>query len=75
MKGSKVTIKWYDGTWTGRWKVYTYKDKTNSLVAWIETLPVGEIVLRDIKLTKCGSLSKIVKDQLRGLYNRLDSKS
>ena len=44
------------------------------MVAWIETLPVGDIVLRDIKLTKSGSLSKIVKDQLRDLYDKLDSK-
>ena len=74
VKGSEVTIKWYDGNWRGRWKVYTYKDRTKSVVAWIETLPVGDIVLRDIKLTKSGSLSKIVKDQLRDLYDKLDSK-
>ena len=69
VKGSQVI----DGTWTGRWRVYTYKDKRKSLVAWIETLPVDEIIRRDIKLTKGGSLSKIVKDQLRDLYNKLDS--
>ena len=73
VKGSQVTIKWFDGTWTGRCRVYTYKDKRKSLVAWTETLPVDEIIHRDIKLTKGGSLSKIVKDQLRDLYNKLDS--
>ena len=72
MKDNKVTIKWYDGTWSGMWKVYTCKDSRNS-VALVETLPVSDIIVRKIELTKSCSLPKATKDKLRDLYNSLDS--
>ena len=38
MKDDKATIKWYDGTWTGKWKVYTYKNSRNlESMAWVKT--------------------------------------
>ena len=51
VKENKVSIKWYDGTWSGKWKVYTYMDGRNS-VAWVETLPVSDIIIGKIELTK-----------------------
>ena len=35
----------------------------------------GEIILRDIKLSICGSLPKTIKEQLRDLYSTLDNPS
>ena len=72
VKENKVSIKWYDGTWSGKWKVYTYMDGRNS-VAWVETLPVSDIIIGKIELTKSCSLPKATKDKLRDLYNSLDN--
>ena len=34
-RDDKVTIKWYDGCWSWKVKVYTYKESRNSeYVAW-----------------------------------------
>ena len=72
MKDNKVTIKWYDGTWSSKWKVYNYKDGRKT-VAWVETLPINDIIVGKIHLTKSGLLPKAIKDKLRDLYNSLDS--
>ena len=72
VKDNKVTIKWYDGTWSSKWKVYTYKDGRMT-VAWVETLQISDIIVGKIDLTKSGSLPKATKDKLRDLYNSLDS--
>ena len=72
----EVTIKWYDGSWSGRWKVYTYKESQNSEpIAWVETLPIGDIITGKIELTKSCSLPKATKEKLRDLYNSLDNTS
>ena len=71
VKENKVSVKWYDGTWSGKWKVYTYMDGRNS-VAWVETLPVSDIIIGKIELTKSCSLPKATKDKLRDMYNSLD---
>ena len=73
-RDDEVTIKWYDGSWSGKWKVYTYKESRNSeSVAWVETLPIGDIIIGKIELTKSCSLPKATKEKLRDLYNSLDS--
>jgi hypothetical protein len=73
-KDDEVTIKWYDGSWSGKWKVYTYKESRNSeFVAWVETLPIGDIIFGKIELTKSCLLPKAAKEKLRDLYNSLDS--
>ena len=72
VKEEKVTIKWFDGTWSSKWKVYTYKDGRKT-VAWVESLPIDDIIEGKIELTKSGSLPKATKDKLRQLYNSLDS--
>ena len=69
-KDNEVTIKWYDGTWSSKWKVYTYKDGRNT-VAWIETVPMNDIILSKIELTKSGSLPTAIRGKLRDLYNSL----
>ena len=66
-----VTIKWYDGTWSSKWKVYTYRNG-RQMVAWIETLPLSDIIAGNIQLTNSGALPKAIKDKLRHLYNSLD---
>ena len=67
----EVTIKWYDGTWSSKWKVYNYRSGRQT-IAWVETLPLSDIIAGDIQLTKSGALPKAVKDKLRILYNSLD---
>ena len=46
-------------------------DGRNS-VAWVETLPVSDIIIGKIELTKSCSLLKATKDKLRDMYNSLD---
>lgn len=49
------------GPWSGRWKVYTCKDRTDSLVAWIETpLPISEIIFCKIELSTRGYLGSLM---------------
>ena len=64
----KATIKWFDGTWSSKWKVYDYRDGRKT-VAWIETLPVTDIISGKIELTKSGLISKATKDKLKELYD------
>ena len=64
----KVTIKWFDGTWSSKWKVYNYRDERKT-VAWIETLPVTDIISGKIELTKSGLISKATKHKLKELYD------
>ena len=48
-RDDEVTIKWYDESWSRKWKVYTYKESWNSeSVAWVETLPIGDIIIGNI---------------------------
>ena len=72
-RDDEVTIKWYDGSWSGKWKTYTYKNRNSESVTWVETLPIGDIIIGKIELTKSCSLPKATKEKLRDLYNSLDS--
>ena len=38
-------------------------------MAWIETLPVTDIISGKIELTKSGLISKATKDKLKELYD------
>ena len=53
VKDDKATIKWYDGMWSTKWKVYTYVSKKKQ-VAWVECLPLSSIILGGINLTSAG---------------------
>ena len=72
-RDDKVTIKWYDRSWSGKWRVYTYKNRNSESVAWVETLPIGDIIIGKIELTTSCSLPKATKEKLRDLYNSLDN--
>ena len=72
VKEEKATVKWYDGTWRGKWKVYTYREGRKT-VAWLETLPVSAIIAGKVELTQNGQLSKASKDKLKKLYQSLDN--
>ena len=72
VKKDKATIKWFDGTWSSKWKVYNYKDGRNT-VAWVETLPISDIFTGKIELTKTGVLPRATKEKLKELYDSLDN--
>ena len=72
VKKDKVTIKWFDGTWSSKWKVYNYRDERKT-VAWMETLPISDIITDKIELTNTGLLPKATKDKLKELYDSLDN--
>ena len=69
VKKDKATIKWFDGTWSSKWKVYNYKDGRKTVV-WMETLP---IIAGKIELTKTGVLPRATKEKLKELYDSLDN--
>ena len=64
----QATIKWFDGTWSSKWKVYNYRDGRKT-VAWIETLPITDILTGNVELTKTGYITKPTKDKLRAFYH------
>ena len=67
----QATIKWFDGTWSTRWKVYNYVHRRQT-VAWVESLPVNSIIKGNIKLTSSGQLPKHTKEILKQMYDQLD---
>ena len=72
-RDDKVTIKWYNGSWSRKWKVYTYKNRNSESVASVEILPPGDIIIGEIELTKSCSLPKATNEKIRDLYNSLDN--
>ena len=66
--GEEVHLKWYDGTWTSKWKVYTYI-KNRKKVAWEEKVDINHIIKRNIKLTPSGKLGLRTKAELKELYD------
>ena len=65
----KLHVRWYDGSWTGKWKLYKYyiiigrKEMT-----WEEEVDASHFVLRDVKLTSTGRLPLKTKQKLKELY-------
>ena len=66
--GDKVHIKWYDGTWSSKWRVYTYI-KNRKKVAWEEDIAINQIIKRNIKLTPSGKLGLRTREELKELYD------
>ena len=62
-----ATIKWFDGTWNSKWKVYTYKAGRKT-VAWEEVVNVKEI-LTTVVFTDGMRLSVSSKRKLQNLYD------
>ena len=65
--GDKVQIKWYDGSWTSKWTVYTYIINRKK-VAWEEEVSIQYIIKRNVKLTPTSRLGKKLKEELKKLY-------
>ena len=61
-----ATIKWFDGTWNSKWKVYTYKVGKKT-VAWEEEVQV-KILTNDV-FTDGMRLSMSCKHKLQNLYD------
>ena len=62
-----ATIRWFDGTWSGRWKVYTYKVGKKTMT-WEEEVKLEEILDNDVNFTAGMKLSMITKRKLQTLY-------
>ena len=63
-----ATIKWFDGTWNSKWKVYTYKVGKKTVV-WEEEVQVKEILTNDVVFTDGMRLSMSCKHKLQNLYD------
>ena len=43
-----VKLRWYDGTYSTRWKVYTYRSG-RKIVPWDEEIDIKEIITRNLQ--------------------------
>ena len=62
-----LTIKWMDGTWTSRWKIYLYYEGRKK-VPWIERIDSKQVIMEGIKLTPTGYLPQSTQRELKQLY-------
>ena len=70
LSGSKATVRWYDGSWTRKWVVYTYMERQRK-VPWDEELDIEDIIYSKVKLTASGVLTACTKRELEQCYNNL----
>ena len=64
---NKLHVRWYDGSWTGKWKIYKYFLGRKEMT-WEEEVDITHLVLRDVQLTSAGRLSLKTKRKLKELY-------
>ena len=64
---SKATVRWYDGTWTRKWVVYTYMSGRKK-VPWDEDVDIKDIIHTKINLTASGVLTLQCKRELEQCY-------
>ena len=62
-----ATITWFDGTWTSKWKVYTYRAGRKT-VEWEEEVKLEEILTNEVVFTDSMRLSVQSKRKLLNLY-------
>ena len=67
VKGDKIKIDWFDGSWSGKWRLYRYKVGKKTVV-WEEEIEQTCIVQRNITLTKDNRLDSHTKKQLKTAY-------
>ena len=67
VKRGMVRIEWYDGTWNGKWKIYTYWEGRKRVV-WEEDVDRTAIAYNNICLTQDNRLDTNTKKQLRISY-------
>ena len=67
MSRKVATIRSYDGTWSGRWRVYTYKVRKRTMRTE-EEVKLEEI-LEIVNFTKEMKISMSMKRKLQTLYS------
>ena len=67
VKGDKIRVEWYDGTWNGKWKMYKYREGRR-MVVWEEDLEKTCIISKDISFTRDSRLDSKTKKELRNAY-------
>ena len=67
IKDSKLTVQWYDGSWTGQWKVYTYTIGRKE-VDWVEEVPFEYVVSDSVDFTPKGNLTAKCRRELKKAY-------
>lgn len=68
----KVKVRWYDGSWSKKWVVYTYlQGRPQRKVPWDEEVDINDIVSTNIKLTASGVLTAQCKRELEQCYKDL----
>ena len=67
-KNNSIYIRWYDGTYSGIWKPYTYRHGKKT-INWDENIPLEDIVLRNIELTGKNKLSQLTCHLLKAVYS------
>lgn len=63
----KLRVQWFDGSWSRKWKVYTYRVGKKTL-EWVEEVSRQHIVASNILLTRGGSLTAKSKRDLKQAY-------
>ena len=63
-----ATIKWFDGTWNSKWRVYTYKVGKKTMV-WEEEVKVKDILTNEVFFTPAMRLPVTIKQKLQNLYD------
>ena len=67
VKEESIRVEWYDGMWTGRWKLYKYRVGKKSVV-WEEEVNRKCIVCKSVTLTKDNQLHTTTRKELKTLY-------
>lgn len=68
VKGEKVRVEWFDGSWRGKWKVYKYKVGRKTVV-WEEDVDKECVIHRRVVLTKDSYLDSQTKKELKIAYS------
>ena len=66
---AKIRARWFDGGWSKKWSVYTYR-QNRKLIPWDGDVDMEHVVSSSVKLTPRGVLSAGCKRELRKLYNK-----
>ena len=67
LSAQRVKIRWYDGSWSKKWTVYTYLEGRRR-VPWDEEVDIDDIISTNIKLTASGVLTAQCKRHLEQCY-------
>ena len=66
-----INVRWYDGRWSTKWKVYTYKHReTKQIIPWDEQVHRKYLLYRNVKFTASDKLTNKCKEDLKKLYQK-----